>query len=75
MLLSDLHLEAGCLHDTDPRFEDAFIDLLGGGPASESSLASIMPQIDVSGGETVIEAQALTKNLVISPQPITSAFR
>ncbi|PXB03106.1 ATP-binding cassette domain-containing protein [Pectobacterium carotovorum] len=60
-LLSALHLEAGSLHDTDPRFEDAFIDLLGGGPASDSSLASIMPQIDVSGGETVIEAQTLTK--------------
>ncbi|MBQ4772845.1 ATP-binding cassette domain-containing protein [Pectobacterium versatile] len=60
-LLSALHLEAGSLHDTDPRFEDAFIDLLGGGPASDSSLASIMPQIDVSRGETVIEAQALTK--------------
>ncbi|MHC3490594.1 ATP-binding cassette domain-containing protein [Pectobacterium brasiliense] len=60
-LLSALHLEAGSLHDTDPRFEDAFIDLLGGGPASDSSLASIMPQIDVSGGETVIEAQSLTK--------------
>lgn len=60
-LLSALQLEAGCLHDTDPRFEDAFIDLLGGGPASDSSLASIMPQIDVSGGETVIEAQTLTK--------------
>ncbi|MBA0174757.1 ATP-binding cassette domain-containing protein [Pectobacterium carotovorum] len=60
-LLSALHLEAGSLHDTEPRFEDAFIDLLGGGPASDSSLASIMPQIDVSGGETVIEAQALTK--------------
>lgn len=60
-LLSALHLEAGSLHDTDPRFEDAFIDLLGGGPASDSSLASIMPQIDVSRGETVIEAQTLTK--------------
>ncbi|MFW5409911.1 ATP-binding cassette domain-containing protein [Pectobacterium brasiliense] len=60
-LLSALHLEADCLHDTDPRFEDAFIDLLGGGPASDSSLASIMPQIDVSGGETVIEARGLTK--------------
>ncbi|GKW06919.1 ATP-binding cassette domain-containing protein [Pectobacterium carotovorum] len=60
-LLSALHLEAGSLHDTEPRFEDAFIDLLGGGPASDSSLASIMPQIDVSRGETVIEAQALTK--------------
>ncbi|MCA5919069.1 ATP-binding cassette domain-containing protein [Pectobacterium brasiliense] len=60
-LLSALHLEADCLHDTDPRFEDGFIDLLGGGPASDSSLASIMPQIDVSGGETVIEARGLTK--------------
>ncbi|POD93752.1 multidrug ABC transporter ATP-binding protein [Pectobacterium odoriferum] len=60
-LLSALHLEAGSLHDTDPRFEDAFIDLLGGGPASDSSLASIMPQIDVSRSETVIEAQTLTK--------------
>ncbi|KHN51009.1 ATP-binding cassette domain-containing protein [Pectobacterium fontis] len=60
-LLSALHLEANSLHDTEPRFEDAFIDLLGGGPPSDSSLASIMPLIDVSGGETVIEAQGLTK--------------
>lgn len=28
-----------------PRFEDAFIDLLGGGPSHKSELAEIMPQI------------------------------
>ncbi|PWC11259.1 ATP-binding cassette domain-containing protein [Brenneria corticis] len=60
-LLSALELPPESLNDTAPRFEDAFIDLLGGGPASESSLAKIMPQIEINGEETVIEAQALTK--------------
>ncbi|RLM25768.1 multidrug ABC transporter ATP-binding protein [Brenneria alni] len=60
-LLSALELPTENLQDTDPRFEDAFIDLLGGGPASESSLAKIMPLIEVNGEETVIEAQQLTK--------------
>ncbi|MCL2894981.1 ATP-binding cassette domain-containing protein [Brenneria tiliae] len=60
-LLSALELPPESLNDTAPRFEDAFIDLLGGGPASESTLAKIMPQIEINGEETVIEAQELTK--------------
>ncbi|RLM23087.1 multidrug ABC transporter ATP-binding protein [Brenneria goodwinii] len=60
-LLSALGLPEESLKDTDPRFEDAFIDMLGGGPASESSLAKIMPVIEINGEETVIEARQLTK--------------
>ncbi|CNH77633.1 putative ABC transporter ATP-binding protein [Yersinia intermedia] len=47
--------------EAEPRFEDAFIALLGGGPASESALAKIMPKVAGSHQETVIEAQELTK--------------
>ncbi|HGJ5873058.1 MAG TPA: ATP-binding cassette domain-containing protein [Arsenophonus apicola] len=44
-----------------PRFEDAFIDLLGGSPSQRSELAAIMPQIPVDATETVIEAHNLSK--------------
>lgn len=47
--------------EAEPRFEDAFIDLLGGDPASESALAKIMPKVAGSHEDTVIEAQELTK--------------
>lgn len=43
-----------------PRFEDAFIDLLGGGPDGESVLAKHTKEIP-RDGETVIEADHLTK--------------
>jgi len=43
-----------------PRFEDAFIDLLGGGPGGESVLAQHVPEIPKSD-EVVIEAENLTK--------------
>lgn len=43
-----------------PRFEDAFIDLLGGGPDGESILAKHTKEIP-RDGETVIEADHLTK--------------
>lgn len=46
---------------TAPRFEDAFIDLLGGGPKGDSSLARIMPRIPDDGDDKVIEARHLTK--------------
>jgi len=43
-----------------PRFEDAFIDVLGGGPGGDSALAQRMR--DVAGEhETVVEAAELTK--------------
>ena len=43
-----------------PRFEDAFIDLLGGGPGGDSPLAAHVSERPASA-ETVVEAQALTK--------------
>ena len=43
-----------------PRFEDAFIDLLGGGPGGESALAASMnPRAEIR--ESLIRAEALTK--------------
>lgn len=71
-----LILQAGCDHqqiptalnltqaevlEATPRFEDAFIDLLGGGPHQASALASIMPQVEADATQTVIEARQLTK--------------
>ncbi|KFC01999.1 ATP-binding component of an ABC superfamily multidrug efflux transporter [Trabulsiella guamensis ATCC 49490] len=47
--------------ETAPRFEDAFIDLLGGAATSESPLGAILHTVDGEPGETVIEAKALTK--------------
>jgi ABC-2 type transport system ATP-binding protein len=49
------------INETAPRFEDAFIDLLGGAGTSESPLAAILHTVDGTPGETVIEAKALTK--------------
>ncbi len=43
-----------------PRFEDSFIDILGGGPGGESKLAEGVRAIP-GRGENVIEARALTK--------------
>lgn len=60
-LLAELKLENAKLYPVQPRFEDAFIDLLGGNPESESILANIMPPIQENKDETVIEAQSLTK--------------
>jgi ABC-type multidrug transport system ATPase subunit len=42
-----------------PRFEDAFIDLLGGGPKGESPLAG--PRRPGAEGGTIVEARELTK--------------
>ncbi|MBV7403804.1 ATP-binding cassette domain-containing protein [Enterobacter sp. ENT03] len=47
--------------ETAPRFEDAFIDLLGGAGASESPLGAILHTVNGSADETVIEARQLTK--------------
>ncbi|SQB20841.1 ABC transporter ATP-binding protein [Citrobacter koseri] len=49
------------INDTTPRFEDAFIDLLGGAGTSESPLGAILHTVDGTPGETVIEAKELTK--------------
>ncbi|MBS0374229.1 MAG: ABC transporter ATP-binding protein [Proteobacteria bacterium] len=48
---------------TAPRLEDAFIDILGGGPGGESALAAAMPRVTIDSGigGAVISAEALTK--------------
>ena len=56
-----LELPDDHLAETAPRFEDAFIDLLGGGPSTETALAKIMPQVAGDRREIVIEARDLTK--------------
>lgn len=48
------------IHSVEPRFEDAFIDILGGGPGGLSELAEKTPSIK-SVKETVIEAKGLVK--------------
>ncbi|MDL2409377.1 ATP-binding cassette domain-containing protein [Rhizobium calliandrae] len=45
----------------EPRFEDAFIDMLGGGPGGRSQLAETQRSFTVEGEKPVIEARALTK--------------
>jgi ABC-2 type transport system ATP-binding protein len=45
---------------TAPRFEDAFIDILGGGPGGRSALAAAWPELPPSD-RPVIEARGLTK--------------
>ncbi|AKZ72609.1 ATP-binding cassette domain-containing protein [Enterobacter roggenkampii] len=49
------------IEETAPRFEDAFIDLLGGAGTSESPLGAILHTVEGTPGETVIEAKSLTK--------------
>ncbi|RJX25677.1 MAG: ABC transporter ATP-binding protein [Desulfurivibrio sp.] len=43
-----------------PRFEDAFVDILGGGPGGTSVLAAAMTQV-ADAGPITVEAQGLTK--------------
>ena len=44
-----------------PRFEDAFVDMLGGGPGGRSKLAQASRTIARTGAGAVIEAEGLTK--------------
>jgi ABC-2 type transport system ATP-binding protein len=46
---------------TPPRFEDAFVDMLGGGPGGRSALAEKTRARPADGGRPVIEARGLTK--------------
>lgn len=43
-----------------PRFEDAFVDILGGGPGGRSRLAEAMPMLE-QRAQPIIEARGLTK--------------
>ena len=59
-------LEAGPSARLDvvaPRLEDAFIDILGGGPGGDSPLAAVMPRVTVDPAiaGSVIAADSLTK--------------
>ena len=51
------------LRPTEPRLEDAFIDILGGGPGGESELARVMSPVVLPAERraAVIEAVNLTK--------------
>lgn len=53
-------LQQSQIVSTAPRFEDAFVDLLGGGPKGESPLAGASNQVRTTP-ETVVEAIGLTK--------------
>ena len=59
------HLNAGAsakIVDVKPRFEDAFMDILGGGPGGDSVLTSIMKPVEpITKSDIVIEAVDLTK--------------
>lgn len=46
---------------TTPRFEDAFIDMLGGGPGGRSKLAETQTPFPTDDERPVIEARGLTK--------------
>ncbi|MBB3655017.1 ABC-2 type transport system ATP-binding protein [Rhizobium sp. BK650] len=49
------------LTPTQPRFEDAFVDMLGGGPGGRSKLAEAQAAPSETGDRPVIEARGLTK--------------
>ncbi len=48
------------IEKTEPRFEDAFIDILGGGPGGGSELADNLVAIE-GDKKSVVEAEGLTK--------------
>jgi ABC-2 type transport system ATP-binding protein len=50
----------GRLQEVAPRFEDAFVDILGGGPGGDSALAAVMAPVTEDIHITV-EADGLTK--------------
>ena len=61
LALQTLAAQAGArLEPVPPRFEDAFVDLLGGGPGGTSGLAARMPPVDL-GLAAVVECHHLTR--------------
>ncbi len=57
----DGHSSASGVATTTPRFEDAFIDMLGGGPGGRSKLAETQTPFPTDRERPVIEARGLTK--------------
>ncbi len=58
--LQALGSATGVVVTTPPRFEDAFVDLLGGGPKYESPLGQTPDEL-LPDGVPVVEAIGLTK--------------
>ncbi|MCX7056400.1 MAG: ATP-binding cassette domain-containing protein [Proteobacteria bacterium] len=52
------------LEPVEPRLEDAFMDILGGGPGGDSEVAKQMSPapVDAAIASAIIEAEGLTKN-------------
>lgn len=62
--LEELARSAGAtVEEVPPRFEDAFIDRLGGGPGGRSAIAERMERVDPDalGSDLAVEARELTK--------------
>jgi len=53
--------DGASLSPAPPRFEDAFVDMLGGGPGGRSSLAEAQEPLTAEDDRPVIEAESLTK--------------
>ena len=53
-------MHGGRLEAAPPRFEDAFVDLLGGGPGGRSSIARMMDPVDL-GTDIAVSCRQLTK--------------
>ncbi|OWV80217.1 multidrug ABC transporter ATP-binding protein [Rhizobium sp. R634] len=53
--------DGASLAPAPPRFEDAFVDMLGGGPGGRSRLAEAQEPLKAEGDRPVIEARGLTK--------------
>lgn len=59
--IKNLAAEVGAsLEPVQPRFEDAFIDLLGGGPGGTSALAERIDQVELAS-EVAVSCRHLTK--------------
>ena len=59
---------------TQTRFEDAFIDILGGGPGGHSLLAERMPPV-ADDGAPVVVAEGLTKRFGTFTAVIDNSFK
>ncbi|HVS24112.1 MAG TPA: ATP-binding cassette domain-containing protein [Gammaproteobacteria bacterium] len=66
----------GRVEPVAPRFEDAFIDLLGGGPSGHSVIAERTPPVDV-GATAAVSCDALTKRFgaFVATDAVTFAVR
>jgi len=75
-LAGDIAGPAADIRLAEPRFEDAFVDMLGGGPGGRSKLAEAALKLAADAGPPVIEAKGLTKRFgdFTAAQDITFAI-